>query len=451
MKVIVVGLPTPNPDIENYTAFNAPSYYDFDALVIDPDSLTRVAGELLSGEKEFNAQDGRTIVNAASNASGVSAGDQFQRRGAETERILESGGTVIVIGRPNAPITGIVGFEGADRYSWLPAPSGAAWSPPFLQTAEGKNVRITDDSHPVAHLLREFRRYVTYRVTLNDRLDVYRKNAHTIAVAGPGVPIAAEFPVLGGRVVVIPALNIPTGQARQQFGTALVDACLQLAGRESGQSAPGWIRSQPVPGLEQLEAEYEEADSALKAATTRAREVGERRDQLASHRRLLWTTGSEFGTAVRDALLLLGYGIDSPAREPLVVADGEERLFVETEAAAVAVVEWPYIRLQRRLEEEMLRLRKTARGLIVVNGHRMTQPDKRKAQYTDALRLAAENYGYALLTGETLFLMVQRALAGAEPDELETMRRRIARARGVLETPAALGEATESSGSEPIF
>ncbi|MCA9854141.1 MAG: hypothetical protein KC482_11195, partial [Dehalococcoidia bacterium] len=123
MKVIVVGLPTPNPDIENYTAFNAPSYYDFDALVIDPDSLTRVAGELLSGEKEFNAQDGRTIVNAASNASGVSAGDQFQRRGAETERILESGGTVIVIGRPNAPITGIVGFEGADRYSWLPAPS----------------------------------------------------------------------------------------------------------------------------------------------------------------------------------------------------------------------------------------------------------------------------------------------------------------------------------------
>ena len=206
-----------------------------------------------------------------------------------------------------------------------------------------------------------------------------------------------------------------------------------------------------MPGLEQLEAEFEEADSALKAATTRAREVGERRDQLASHRRLLWTTGSEFGTAVRDALLLLGYGIDSPAREPLVVADGEERLFVETEAAAVAVVEWPYIRLQRRLEEEMLRLRKTARGLIVVNGHRMTQPDKRKAQYTDALRLAAENYGYALLTGETLFLMVQRALAGAEPDELETMRRRIARARGVLETPAALGEATESSGSEPIF
>ncbi len=451
MKVIVVGLPTPNPDIENYTAFNAPSYYDFDALVVDPESLTRVATELLTGEKEFTANDGRVVVNASSSASGVSAGDQLQRRGPETERILESGGTVMVFGRPNAPVTGIVGYEGADRYSWLPAPSGAAWSPPFLQPAEGKNVRIVDDSHPVAHLLREFRRHVGYRATLNDKLESYRKNAHTIAVAGPGVPIAAEFPVLAGRVIVLPAMSIPSGQARQLFGQAVVDTCARLAGRESGQTTPTWVRSQPVPGLEQLEAELDEATTTAKDATVRVTEISQRRDVLASHRRLLWATGNDFETAVKDALLLLGYGLDSKAREPLTLTDGDTRLLVEAEAANEAVVEWPYIRLQRRLEEQMLKLHRTANGLVVANGHRMTQPDTRKSQFTEALKLACENYGYTLVTGETLFQMVQRALGGAEPEELEAMRRRIARARGVLTPAAALGETTESTGGDPIF
>jgi hypothetical protein len=286
---------------------------------------------------------------------------------------------------------------------------------------------------------------------MNDRLESYRKNAHTIAVAGPGVPIAAEFPVLAGRVVVLPAMNIPSGQARQQWGVALVDTCLRLAGRESGQSTPGWVRSQAVPGLEQLEAEWADADAAEKEAATRAREIAERRDVLAGHRRLLWATGHDFETAVRDALLLLGYGIESKTREPLVLSDGEQRLYVEVEAANNAVVEWPYIRLQRRLEEQMLKLRRNALGLVVVSGERMTQPDKRKRQYTDALKLACENYGYALVTGDTLFQMVQRALGGAEPEELEAMRRRIARARGVLEAPVALGEVTESSGGDPIF
>jgi hypothetical protein len=451
MKVLVIGFPTPNPDVENYQALTAPSYYDYEALVVDPESLTRSATELLTGEREFSAQDGRTVVNAASSASAVSAGEMFSRRTEETVRLLEAGGTVIVLGRPNAPITGIVGFEGADRYSWLPAPSGLSWASPYLVPAEGKNVRIQDDSHPISHLLREFRRYVAYRATLNDRLDAYRKSAHTIAVAGPGVPIAAQFPVLAGRVVIMPALTLPTGQPRQQFGVAIVEACARLAGVEGGAVAPPWTRSLAVPGLEQLEAEWEDAKSASESASTRLREVGERRDDLTAHRRLLWAMGSEFETAVKNALLLLGFSLTSKPREPLIFEADGDTLYVESESANDAVVEWPYIRLQRRLEDLMLRLRKRGLGLVVANGHRGTQPEQRKVQFSEALKLACENLQYGLVTGDTLFQMLQRAIGGASDEDLAAVRRRILRCRGVLEPKVALGESSESSDSGPIF
>jgi hypothetical protein len=451
MRVLVIGFPTPNPSVENYTALTAPSYYDYDALVVDPESLTRGATELLAGEREFSAQDGRVVVNAASGASSVSAGEMLHRRTEETIRLLESGGTVVVLGRPNAPITGIVGYEGADRYSWLPAPSGLSWAPPYFVAAEGKNVRITDDAHPVAHLLREFRRYVGYRATFNDRLDVYRKSAHTIAVAGPGVPIAAQFPVLAGRVVVIPALSLPTGQPRQQFGVAIVEACARLAGVEGGAAAPPWTRSMAVPGLEQVEAEYEDAKLQSETAATRLREVGERRDVLVAHRRLLWATGSEFESAVRDALLLLGFSHVSKPGEPLIFEADDATLYVETEASSEAVVEWPYIRLQRRLEDLMLRLRKKALGLVVVSGHRATAPEQRRPQFTEPLKLACENLGYGILTGDTVFQMLQRAIGGASDEELMAMRRRIFRSRGLLDQKVALGEAAEGSDSGPIF
>ena len=451
MKVLVIGFPTPNPDVENYQALTAPSYYDYDALVVDPESLTRVTGELLAGEREFSTQDGRNVVNAASSASSVSAGEMLSRRTEETVRLLEAGGTVIVLGRPNAPITGIVGYEGADRYSWLPAPSGLSWAAPYMVAAEGKNVRIQDDSHPISHVLREFRRYTAYRATFNDRLEPYRKNAHTIAVAGSGIPIAAQFQVLAGRVIVMPAMTLPTGQPRQQFGVAIVEACARLAGVEGGATPPVWARSLAVPGLEQVDAEFEDAKSASEVATTRLREVTERRDELTAHRRLLWSIGNEFETAVKNALLLLGFSLTSKPREPLIFEADGETLYVESEASNEGVVEWPYIRLQRRLEEFLLRRRQRALGLVVVSGQRMTQPEQRKSQYSEALKLACENLQYGLLTGDTLFQMLQRAIGGASDEELEAMRRRILRSRGLLEQKVALGEAAEGEGSGSIF
>lgn len=86
----------------------------------------------------------------------------------------------------------------------------------------------------------------------------------------------------------------------------------------------------------------------------------------------------------------------------------------------------------------------------MANGFRGDAPENRPQQYTEPLRIACENYRFTLLTGTTLFAMVQRALGGAGESELAAMRRRLYRWSGLLEADAALGTAGEEPAG-PLF
>ena len=71
MRLLAIGYPLPSPEVDNYNVLTAPSYFDYDALVVDPASITRVVGQLLDGSETFEAHDGRPVVNAPTTASAV--------------------------------------------------------------------------------------------------------------------------------------------------------------------------------------------------------------------------------------------------------------------------------------------------------------------------------------------------------------------------------------------
>ncbi len=446
MRILTIGYSLPNQQVDNHTVLNAPSLTDYEAALIDPEAITGAVQQLLEGERPFNALDGRPVVNGATTATQVSAADQLLRRAEEAERLLEQGGLLLIVGRPNAALPGVVGFEGFDRYSWLPAPKGGGWNPPHVRAAEGKNIRIVDDQHPLSGVLREHRRHLTYRAVLDPAVATARREGRVIAVGGANMPIAAEFPVLAGRIIVAPVFGSLTGNARTKLAQELVSAMTELATGAAAEDVPGWARSHALPGSEQIEAELDEAEQEESAAIARTLAVRERLTALTSHRRLLWATGPAFTAAVQDALALLG--LDSATTdEGLAVTEGEHAALVEVESSTEAVAEWPYVRLQRRLERRLLDEGEQLRGLIVVNGKRSIHPPARRNPYTDALRIACENYGYALITGETLFALVQRAL-GADDGRaapFEAAGRRLIHGRGLITTEQALGEASEES------
>lgn len=362
MRILSISFPLPNVAIDNYNPLTAPNYNDYDALIIDPAGIDRVVREVIEEGKEFEAFDGRPVLNVPGSATVAGIAEQLRRRLEETRRLLEAGGLVVVLARPDAFQAGVVGFEGCDRYHWLPAPGGMSWSTPWLRAGEGKTVRIADEHHPMSAVLREFRGEVGWRAWFDERQAEFRRHGRPIALGGSGVPIAAEFEVVGGRVVFLPVLSESYGTPRTNLAQALVDACRQMAGLDRGGDAPYWVRSVAVPGLEQVEAELEEAAAAEAAARERLAAVRERHDALARHRDLLWKDGPGFGEAARAALQALGFAVVSRPGEPLAVQSEDVLAFVELESASGQVVEWPYIRLQRRIEAELLAGRPAPRG-----------------------------------------------------------------------------------------
>jgi len=452
MRVLSIGFALPNVAIDNYSALSAPSYNDYDVLIVDPASITRDVNDLLTDTRNFEAQDDRPVLNAPTTAGAVSATDQLRRRLDETTRLLEAGGLVVVLGRPNATIGGLMGFEGCDRYHWLPAPGGLAWGPPFLRAAEGKTVRIVAEQHPFAEVLREHRKEAGYRAMFDDRQAEIRKHGRTIAAGGARVPIAMEFEVLGGRVTFIPVLAESTGTNRTALAQDLVDGCRRLSGSDFLSEAPYWTRGVALPGLEQVEAALEEAESAANEAASRLAAVKERHDEIARHRRLLWEDGQPFAQAVTEALRVLGFEVTSPASEPLVIESEGVRAFVEIESSREQVVEWPYIRLQRRIEEQVLREGNAPRGIVIANGYRDRDPDERADELSEPLRIACENYRFGLLTARDVFEMVRRALGGADEAALLGLRRRLLAGRGRLALARLFGEAGEETpDAGPIF
>ena len=450
MRVLAIGYPLPDMAIDNYNVLTAPSYSDYDALIVDPASITKTVHLLLHDGAQFEAFDGRPVVNAPTSASAVSAADQLRRRADETRRVLEVGGTVIVMARPNATEAGVLGFEGCDRYHWLPAPGGLSWGTPYLRAAEGKTVRIVAENHALASVLRNFRSEIAYRATFDDRHSEVRSVGRVVAAGGSSVPIAMDFPILGGRIVFVPAFS-DDNSSRSPLATALVDGCRRLNNAATPEDAPYWVRSVAVPGLEQAEAELEEAQAAATQAEARAAAVRAGHDSLERHRRLLWEDGSAFAQAVIEAFRLLGFGVTGGYGDPITLTSDGTTAFLEAESSRDQVVEWPYIRLQRRLEERLLKNGEQFAGVVVANGFRMTDTASREEQIATTLRVACENYQYGLLTGETLFALVQRALGGGDEAALRGIRRRILSAHGLVSAEASLGEVPESTDAGSIF
>lgn len=448
MRVLTIGYALPNQLADNHTVLNAPSITDYEAAFIDPENFTRAPLELLEGRREFTAHDGRPVHNGATSAAAVSIADQVRRRATEAERLLDQGGTLFVVGRPNATAAGVAGFEGCDRFSWLPAPEGVAWGPPQLRAAEGKTIRVADDQHPLSDVLREFRRHLSYRAVLDPALAKAGSKARVIAHGGSALPVAAEFPVLAGRVVMTPVFGNVTGPTRAKLAQALLDAMGEVAAGATAETPPSWTRTLALPGSETAEAGVREAEEAEAEAAARTEAAREGLARLAAHRRLLWAAGPAFADAVREGLALLGLRAVSERGEPLAVAGGDDSAFVEVESTRESAAEWPYVRLQRRLERRLLEEGEQLRGVIVVNGKRHLNPAARREEFGAPLRTACENYGYALITGQTLFALVRRALEDGAP--FEAAGRRLLHARGLVGTEQALGEADEA-GESGIF
>ncbi|MPZ50110.1 MAG: hypothetical protein GEU75_12570 [Dehalococcoidia bacterium] len=433
MRILSLGFGLPDSQVDNYDWASALSFYDYDAIVVDPaEAVSKLVEDLTKAGAGYITYNEEPITEGPSTALAVGLADLLRSRREEVERLLAHGGIVVVFAYPDVPHTHVFGFNGCHRYYWLPAPTGADYGPNFIKRAAGTQVKPVDYEHPFADFLEQQRTNVMYRATFAEGAEGI-PGARVIGRSNGGAPIAIDFEVGGGRVIFLPALpqRLSTSE-RQAIAGSIVAAIRNLLITSVEDDPPEWLDAYLLPGLEESRKQYESGDSKLEqleAEVTVARNAYRGLDR---YRRLLWQEGKYgFDLPVRDALGLLGFNPSGAVDEPGAFYFSGELVFVETEGGIGPVGMEPHYRLRERLESSIAHESRRPHGLIVINGHRNLPPDERPQQHEDSLRVAAESMRYAVVDAVQLFNAVRDKMDGKD---VSAFAKRLLQTEGVVVT-----------------
>jgi hypothetical protein len=446
LRILALGCPLPDSLIDNYDWASALSFYDYDAMIVDPSVAVSqfIEGIVTSGES-FATYNNEPVFDGPTTAEAVGLADLLRRRRLETERVLANGGLIVVLAYPDVAHPRVSGFTGAHRYYWLPAPEGTDYGPKFLQPAGGRHVAPTDFEHPFADFLETMRDSVVYRASIAD--GAFGSAARVIGRSPGGAILASEIKVGNGRVIFLPAYptNLTHGE-RGNIARSLVNAIRNAILTDAEDDAPYWVNEYSVPGLDEAEKALEAAEDRMDEAEAELIEARNAFRKLDHYRRLLWQEG-KYGLdlPVRDVLAELGFSVISPVDEPAVFMYQGDTVLVEVEGSTASVGMNPHYRLRQRLEERIADGRRV-NGIVIVNGERAQDPAARPKPIEDSLRIAAESMRYCVVQTSDIYDALIEKMKGE--GDAAAFCRALMETEGFYRKPAPAAQPETASASD---
>ena len=448
MRIISIGCPIPSPSVDNHSIANASSIFDYDACIVDLQSVSEQIEGIAASTLDVKAPDGRAISVGESGAFHFGLGELLQQRQLEFQQLLDNGGVLVVFAYPNVRHLNIASFPGLNRYSLIPGPEGDPFRWPMLRPADGKDVRPTVPQHPVSGFLDDLAGRLRYRALFDLKgFD----GAQIVGRSVGGAAVAVEFRSGPGRIVVLPPPDNLASSQRKVFSASLLEMIERLAQEPDSSAAPVWVRRYDTPEATSARDELSSAQDELKQAQRRVTEAESLLADTTRFQGMLWQSQNlAFRDTVADAFRVLGYTV-SMTNDHMEIRDGSETSLVELASANNAVSDRLYLTLQSRIEEQYLRRKSRPKGIIIANGHRQTDPRIRREPFPKTLINACETYGYALIPVEALFELVSFAGEAAdEPEVLEDIRRSVAETAGVLEIALEEEEEEAEASAPPV-
>jgi hypothetical protein len=451
VRILSIGAPLPDSQIDNYDWGSAPSFFDYDAIIVDPAVAVSelIEGILRKGSSPLTYSD-EPIEDGPTTSLSVGLADLLRRRQEETLRLLGRGGLVVCFAYPDVAHPRVTSFTGAHRYYWLPAPAGASYDSAHLKPAHGTSMTVTDYEHTFADYLDSQRDNILYRVAFGEGSESLGPDAKVLARSPGGAAVAVDIEVGGGRVILLPALapRLSTGE-RSSTASRLVAAIRNTLLLTAEDKAPEWLQDYSLPGIEETQSKIDDIEARLEELEV---ELGNARNDyrgIDRYRRMLWQEGKYgYDLPVRDALSLLGFVSLASTDAPAVFLYNGQNVLVETASGPNEIGMEAHYRLRQRLEQRIAFDGRRSPGLLVVNGFREQAPSSRPQQYADALRVAAESMRYCIVRADQLFDAARGHLEGG-PDDA-AFGEALLRTEGVLEfTFTPRPEPVEEPEAEP--
>ena len=423
-----------HPSIDNHNIFNSPSVFDYEAIVVDIGGIAQTIQNAISANESYLTYSDRQIVNGESLDDVIGIKDILHQRQEEFTKALENGSIVVAFIDAPAQITGVKGFQGLDRYFFLPAPIGINWDNSTIKGGEGLALSISNDNHPLVKVLEVYRNELLYRSYLNENAPGIAGKVEIIARSSGNAVLAAEFNALNGRVIFlptpIPSLSQTTSQRESE---AFVIAFPELFKRMDT-PPPSWIQEINIPELDALEAKENLRKTELERVKESLAEATSLADSKRNLRNILWTKGDHaLKLAVIECAEIIGFSVSETLKNELILSSHERELFTVVDGSTEAVDMSPHYILRSQIDNVIEKENQAPRGLIIANGQRLTKPEERQNEISDPLRIAAESIGYAVLTAQELFNITIAALNGLSPESLEEIREKLLSTDGIVD------------------
>lgn len=448
LRVLAVDWYLEHEAITNSSFIESPAFSDFDSVIINP----RAIQNLLEKSPAYRDDRGHlTLHTYKDQGYGASLKQLFGRRYVEIEALLsKTRGVVLSMALPPDDELrfldyhrdgGLAVMDSAACYDFMnrdtPFPRAFGYVVAF-KSRVGGTLKILERNHPVSQYLLAFQSEFQFSCVI---VPPKAWASRVIATDKVGDPIAVDIEYLGSRVVLLPSFA-PKDQSKA--GAILVNVIRRMLGhRGIDEPGPDWLMGYPVQGLGTFKQDIGTLSESIKILEGERSALERKEEQLKSFQILLYGQGKHvLEPIVREAFRLLGF--DAP--EPDDYEEDYDLRATCSEGQAIGEIEGvdngpvnvdKYRQLLDYVNQEITKNNISYKGILIGNGHRLTDPIKRLDQFTADARRGCKSQGFCMIATSDLFRAVNAVLADPNDDSLTTkIRQSIMTTEGDWKFPA---------------
>lgn len=232
MRTLILGLPLPNADFDNYSLLSAPSLNEYSHLVVDIGASARAVDDVIGGTGVHTTFTGQALVNGPASSYAFNLAAMLGMRAREMQQVLVNGGLLVCIAFPQA--THVLAEDDIRlSYDWIPRAEGFSYADDLLPAFGRPGAVLVDADHAFAPYVEQLAQRIAYRAYVNEDAQLLREQGSVFARSPSGQAIAFDMPLLEGRVVMLPSLLKP--EADRIATAKILTECLK---RWEEQQAP---------------------------------------------------------------------------------------------------------------------------------------------------------------------------------------------------------------------
>jgi hypothetical protein len=404
-------------------------FQDYDAVVVDPESLDDLYGRRY--DLYHNRNDRQLTPEAGYLISSVN-----QKRREQVIGLLQRGGIVVCFMQPLRSYNYNRRYEGEDHwiyvtnYDWLLKSSDIKTKLGEIKYSTGTTIDYIDSGHP-------FSEYLNIKPSWSAYVDTDACEDWKVLASAFGTHVVSLARRIGlGHIVLLPSdYDYHNGE--------LVERCtFKLLGDKKVRPQPSWAKDILVPRQEELMSNIIKVSDQIDTFDKEREKLVRDKDKLERWKWLLYETGKHYlEPVVREALSLLGCNV-----EPQPDKDSDGAVTFEKGTALLEVggskgtIKIDKIgELIKNMGNFMSQKWCTVKGILVGNpfcdeplGNRPPK-NSQKQLFAKELIESAEQQSITVLLSTDLYEVICRILTGKLTDtEKQSLRERIFNGKGLV-------------------